>query len=244
MPKARAKRAREEDERHVQLKAWLKELDPKEGLMKYYDALITECDADLTQIAAARIESNPSVSPINQMEPSFWDAINCKKVGDQIKLAKGIIALKTNFITTGCIAMAGKAPKNKIKGRSRKPTRSTGKNNKAIMKKHQKVKKKHEKRKKARFNGKVDELADSFAKIATPAAFTEAASGQADSGMNEDDGKVQEPALSRQELRKRLKAKIAGHELDRTQGLEKGLQDHSGLKKQKRPGNRQKMDVS
>ena len=36
-----------------------------------------------------------------------------------------------NFITTGCIAMAGKAPKNKIKGRSRKPTRSTGKNNKA-----------------------------------------------------------------------------------------------------------------
>ena len=59
MPKAHAKRAREEDERHVQLKAWLKELDPKEGLMKYYDALITECDADLTQIAAARIESNP-----------------------------------------------------------------------------------------------------------------------------------------------------------------------------------------
>ena len=32
-----------------------------------------------------------------------------------------------------------------------------------------------------------------------------------------------------EELRKRLKAKIAGHELDRTQGLEKGLQDHSGL---------------
>ena len=27
--------------------------------------------------------------------------------------------------------MAGKAPKNKIKGRSRKPTRSSGKNNKA-----------------------------------------------------------------------------------------------------------------
>ena len=32
-----------------------------------------------------------------------------------------------------------------------------------------------------------------------------------------------------EELRKRLKAKIAGHELDRTQGLEKGIQDHSGL---------------
>ena len=59
MPKAPAKRAREEDERPVQLKAWLKELDAKEGLMKYYDALITECDGDLTQIAAARIERDP-----------------------------------------------------------------------------------------------------------------------------------------------------------------------------------------
>ena len=95
MPKAPAKRAREEDERHVQLKAWLKELDAKEGLMNYYDALITEFDGDLTQIAAARIDSDPSASPIKQVEPSFWDAINCKKVGDQIKLAKGIIALKT-----------------------------------------------------------------------------------------------------------------------------------------------------
>ena len=59
MPKAPAKRAREEDERHVQLKAWLKELDAKEGLMNYYDALITEFDGDLTQIAAARIDSDP-----------------------------------------------------------------------------------------------------------------------------------------------------------------------------------------
>ena len=60
MPKAPpAKRAREEDERHIQLQAWLKQLDAKEGLMNYYDALITEFDGDLTQIAAARIDSDP-----------------------------------------------------------------------------------------------------------------------------------------------------------------------------------------
>ena len=32
-----------------------------------------------------------------------------------------------------------------------------------------------------------------------------------------------------EELKKKLKAKIAGHALDRTQGLEKGVQDSNGL---------------
>eukprot|EP00438_Fugacium_kawagutii_P019560 Skav218426 [mRNA] locus=scaffold420:118742:119908:- [translate_table: standard] len=62
-------------------------------MMKYFDALKSEFDGDLTQIAAARIENNPKASPIEQVEPSFWSAINCSKGLDKSRFAKGIIAL-------------------------------------------------------------------------------------------------------------------------------------------------------
>ena len=101
MPKARAKRAREEDERHVQLKAWLKELDAKEGLMNYYDALITEFDGDLTQIAAARIESNPRLESGGGMGEWTPNGIS------NLQILLGLLLL--DFLSTTCTSTSSTA---------------------------------------------------------------------------------------------------------------------------------------
>lgn len=89
-----AKRPREEEERHIRLKQWLTQLDDGKGdMMAYYEALKEEFDGDLTQIAAARIENNPRASPVEQVEPDFWEAIKCTKGVHRLKFARGIIAL-------------------------------------------------------------------------------------------------------------------------------------------------------
>lgn len=89
-----AKRPREEEERHVRLKQWLTGLDEGKGdMLAYYEALKEEFDGDLTQIAAARIENNPRASPVEQVEPTFWEAIKCTKGVHRLKFARGIISL-------------------------------------------------------------------------------------------------------------------------------------------------------
>ncbi|CAE6943710.1 unnamed protein product [Symbiodinium natans] len=106
----------------------------------------------------------------------------------------------------------------------------------AVVKKQQKVRKRTAKQK-ARASAAVDGLADRLAKVASPAAYAEAAGSQSgkrgrrmqvDAQMKEAPGSGRAPT-PREELKRKLKAKLAGHALDRTQGLEKGQVDSSGL---------------
>ncbi|CAE7780313.1 unnamed protein product [Symbiodinium sp. CCMP2592] len=147
------------------------------------------------------------------------------------------------------MARAAKPGKSKgLKGRRRVP----GKSSKAVVKKQQKVRKRTAKQK-ARKNSAVDDLADRLAKVSSPAAFTEAAgsreakrAGRMQVDTPAKEGPSAGKALSREELKRKLKAKLAGHALDRTQGLEKGQVDSSGLKKKTAaaPSSKQNMDVS
>lgn len=89
-----AKRPREEDERHPALREWLNGLDEgRGGMLVYYEALKEQFDADLTQIAAARIEIDPKASPVEQVEPTFWEAVKCTKGMHRQLFARGIMKL-------------------------------------------------------------------------------------------------------------------------------------------------------
>ncbi|CAJ1414663.1 unnamed protein product [Effrenium voratum] len=109
----------------------------------------------------------------------------------------------------------------------------------AVTKRQQKIKKRHDKRK-ARAHKDVDALADRLTNVAGPVAKTVKAVTRA---QDDDMNAVKAPAAPREDLKKKLRAKLAGHALDRTQGLEKGLADHGGLKK-RTPGSRREMDES
>merc|ERR1712008_101612 len=97
---------------------------------------------------------------------------------------------------------------------------------------------------------KVDDLSELLAQTTTSGIPPmEAATSQTDTQMSGADSgskPVQqlhssEQQLSRRELQSRLKAKLAGINLDRTAGLEKGIGDSRGLKK--RPPRRGKMNI-
>ncbi|CAK9098443.1 Chaperone protein DnaJ [Durusdinium trenchii] len=94
-PAKKAKVEEVEEDRFAELKTWLRSLNSNkpEQMMGYYGALVSEFDGDLRQIAAARIEDNPKASQVDQVEPSFWGAINCTKAIDKILFAKGIAKL-------------------------------------------------------------------------------------------------------------------------------------------------------
>ena len=153
-----------------------------------------------------------------------------------VESVKGGKRKGSSKISKGCSKVSRRRPAQAMaktpKNRQRKPGQSSKSSGKQVARRSQKVKKKHAK-KKAR-SRQVDHLADQLAGISTTTKVIE-----------KDSGMPSEPsAVPRQELKKKLRAKLAGHALDRTQGLEKGLQDHSGLRKQKRPPPRRKMDVS
>merc|ERR1712060_73281 len=89
---------------------------------------------------------------------------------------------------------------------------------------------------KHRKDAKVDDLADMLAKTST--SIPQAASASPGLGAKQSTPRSPKmsasgsaPALSREELRKKLRAKIAGDSLLRTQGQEKGHTDSRGLKK-------------
>jgi len=105
-------------------------------------------------------------------------------------------------------------------------------------------------RKKERSHKKVDDLSELLAQTTTSGIPPmEAATSQTDTHMSgADSGSMpvqqlhsSEQQLSRRELQSRLKAKLAGINLDRTAGLEKGIGDSRGLKK--RPPRRGKMNI-
>mmetsp|Transcript_74496 Transcript_74496/g.177394 ORF Transcript_74496/g.177394 Transcript_74496/m.177394 type:complete len:149 (+) Transcript_74496:59-505(+) len=87
----------------------------------------------------------------------------------------------------------------------------------------------------------VDGLADRLAEVVstekTQQESVKAAQGAGDAAMGQAPAPApakvieEQPKPSREELRKRLRAKLAGEQLERTQGLSRGVTDAAGIKK-------------
>eukprot|EP00930_Biecheleria_cincta_P057525 TRINITY_DN4344_c1_g1_i2.p1 TRINITY_DN4344_c1_g1~~TRINITY_DN4344_c1_g1_i2.p1 ORF type:complete len:2150 (+),score=554.56 TRINITY_DN4344_c1_g1_i2:469-6450(+) len=81
-------------ERDNELKSWLRSLDQGAGTMlQYYDVLAAEFDSDLQQIAAAKIDGDPSVGIMGTVDPTFWEVVKVTKVGHRMLFAHGIAKL-------------------------------------------------------------------------------------------------------------------------------------------------------
>jgi hypothetical protein len=95
-PSAANKRAREEDDnaKANELKEWLHSLDEGAGAMlTYFDVLKTEFDADLGQIAAAKVDASGKGGILGAVDPSFWDTVKVQKTGHKMLFARGIAKL-------------------------------------------------------------------------------------------------------------------------------------------------------
>jgi len=87
-PAAAQRRPRVDDARADELRAWLNGLDDGQGAMlSYFDVLATEFDADLAQIAAAKVEGGRGMGAV---DPSFWDTVKVQKTGHKFIFARGI----------------------------------------------------------------------------------------------------------------------------------------------------------
>jgi len=76
------------------LKAWLSSLDDGAGAMlSYFDVLAAEFDADLGQIAAAKVEVPTTRSLMGAVDPSFWETVKVTKTGHRMLFARGIAKL-------------------------------------------------------------------------------------------------------------------------------------------------------
>jgi len=62
-------------------------------MLEYYDTLEAEFDADLSQIAAAKISGDPSKGVLGTVDPSFWDVVKVSKAGHRMLFAHGISRL-------------------------------------------------------------------------------------------------------------------------------------------------------
>mmetsp|Transcript_105736 Transcript_105736/g.305927 ORF Transcript_105736/g.305927 Transcript_105736/m.305927 type:complete len:149 (-) Transcript_105736:103-549(-) len=120
--------------------------------------------------------------------------------------------------------------------RRRVPAKRT---NKAYKQKREKTRKKALKRK-SKKDKAVSDLADRLMGSATVDGVAKApldeksrkkAAKKAKDVQMAAEPPPTEAKLSRQELRKKLRAAVASRSLDRTQGLDKGLTDSRGLKK-------------
>lgn len=89
-----AKRPRVDDTRAAELREWLNSLDDGAGAMQqYFDTLATEFDADLAQIAAAKVEGGEKRGILGAVDPSFWETVRVVKTGHKMLFAKGIAKL-------------------------------------------------------------------------------------------------------------------------------------------------------
>mmetsp|Transcript_70019 Transcript_70019/g.227910 ORF Transcript_70019/g.227910 Transcript_70019/m.227910 type:complete len:145 (-) Transcript_70019:84-518(-) len=93
---------------------------------------------------------------------------------------------------------------------------------------------------------KVGEGSSAFAPVAAAGPGSGSRKSNKDADMKDTPAPAQatQSNFSKADLKKKLRAKIAGHSLDRTFGQEKGLVDSNGLKiKQKKPRNKEAMDT-
>jgi hypothetical protein len=83
-----------EDAGAWELRAWLSSLDDGAGAMlSYFDVLAVEFDADLQQIAAAKVEGGTTLSLLGVVDPSFWETVKVQKAGHKMLFARGIAML-------------------------------------------------------------------------------------------------------------------------------------------------------
>jgi len=89
------KRPRVDDARAAELRAWLEGLDDGAGAMlQYFDVLATEFDADLAQIAAAKVDGGEGKRGIlGAVDQSFWETVRVEKTGHKMLFARGIAKL-------------------------------------------------------------------------------------------------------------------------------------------------------
>jgi len=83
----------------AELQDWLKRLDNGHGSMLKYEApLLKHMGGDLHRIAKARIqEPQLDAGIVSTIDPAFFAAIACERLGEKIILAKGINQLFTRF---------------------------------------------------------------------------------------------------------------------------------------------------
>jgi len=85
------KRPRVDVTRAGELRAWLESLDDGAGAMlQYFDVLASEFDADLAQIAAAKVEGGERRGILGAVDPSFWETVRVAKTGHKMLFARGI----------------------------------------------------------------------------------------------------------------------------------------------------------
>lgn len=83
-----------ESARAAELLAWLEGLDDGAGAMlQYFDVLSAEFDADLAQIAAAKVEGGEKNGVMGVVDQSFWDTVQVEKTGHKMLFAQGIAKL-------------------------------------------------------------------------------------------------------------------------------------------------------
>jgi len=73
---------------------WLKGLDGGRGsLVQYFAALKQEFDADLSQIAVAKLDEPVAAGLLGNIDPCFFEAVGVKPIGHRLLFAKGIMKL-------------------------------------------------------------------------------------------------------------------------------------------------------
>lgn len=91
---AGSRRPRVGGEQSDELRTWLEGLDDGAGAMlQYYDVLASEFDADLAQIAAAKVEGGETSGILGVVDPSFWQTVHVAKAGHKMLFARGIAKL-------------------------------------------------------------------------------------------------------------------------------------------------------
>eukprot|EP00927_Polykrikos_kofoidii_P010886 TRINITY_DN14595_c0_g1_i2.p1 TRINITY_DN14595_c0_g1~~TRINITY_DN14595_c0_g1_i2.p1 ORF type:complete len:2124 (+),score=411.43 TRINITY_DN14595_c0_g1_i2:108-6374(+) len=89
-----SKRPRYDVARASELRSWLQGLDDGAGAMvQYFDVLANEFDADLAQIAAAKVDGGDQGGILGVVDPSFWDTVRVTKAGHKMLFARGIAKL-------------------------------------------------------------------------------------------------------------------------------------------------------
>lgn len=62
-------------------------------MLTYFDVLAAEFDADLAQIAAAKVEGGERRGILGAVDPSFWETVKVQKTGHKMLFARGIAKL-------------------------------------------------------------------------------------------------------------------------------------------------------
>lgn len=60
-------------------------------MLSYFEVLAAEFDADLNQIAAAKVEGGVGI--LGAVDPSFWETVSVIKTGHKMLFARGIAKL-------------------------------------------------------------------------------------------------------------------------------------------------------